>query len=181
MSYKIVFKGGLEPIYVDDDRGANLMTKKQNGELDGDVSINGSLYDSKSIKAILQGESDPDSNEKKNEFTEMIEAENRSFKEWRRQRLLMPPKERAESVSFMNYMSQALRGRPLTHNEIQEVKQKQEEFFTEHPDFHTANPTCFFQKNDLILEGEENLPMLPIQSALKLNALKYAERHLNAF
>lgn len=178
--YKVIFKGDLEPIYLSPVEGKQLMDDLKAGKLQGFIELNGQMVDSKSIKAVIPDQVDPDSQEKKSEFTEMVHEENRKFREWRAERLKMSPEKRAESTSFMNYMSQALRGRTLNHREVLEVREKQKEFFESHPDFHTANPTCFFTKQDLAVE-DENLPMMPIKTALKIQALKYAELHLNAF
>ncbi len=179
MAYKVIFKGDMEPIYLGAVEGKTLMDDLERGIVKGMINLKGNLISVGSVKAVVPNTSDPDSQDKKSEFTEMVYKENKNFKEWRAKRLTMTPKNRAQSTSFMNYLSQALRGRSLTDNEIVEVRQKQERFFETHPDFHSANPTCYFSKKDLLLE-DDFLPMVTFKNLQKKNALQFAALHLDA-
>lgn len=52
MTYRVLFKGDIEPIHLDDDKGLRLMTKWKNNELTGKVQIGDSVYEGSTIKAI---------------------------------------------------------------------------------------------------------------------------------
>jgi hypothetical protein len=149
MSYKIVFKGDIEPAYISDAKGAILAAKWQSDSIRGRIDIDGMLVEAASIKAIIPNASDPNQAERKRRGIEDLERMNGDFRAYRQRRLDLQPRERAQSVAMMNMVSQALRGRPLSEDEIPKVREAQERFFVAHPTFHVASPTCFFTKDEL--------------------------------
>lgn len=182
MSYKIIFKGGVDDIYVSDEKGAILLAAKQAGELDGDIVINDSLYDAKSIKAIISKVNDPDNPSTKQEWSDWVSQDNNEFRHFHNEQLKLSPKERAQNTFFMDLMSQAIRGRSLTELEKKDVRFAQERWFETHLDFHTANPVCYFKREEINrIEKRRNASKpISIKEALSTNALLFAERHLSA-
>lgn len=89
----------------------------------------------------------------------------------------MSPKDRAYSISFMNFMCQAIRHRPLTNEEIDEVRAAQEKYFTEHPNAHRMNPTAYFDRHE-IKELPARGKTRTIGDIAALQALDVAERVL---
>ncbi len=184
MTYKIVFSGKIEDEYVNDSEGIFLAEMFKSRGFPERVEINGNVYEAKSIKAVISGASNPDDAERKNRGMEIIEESNVDFKKFRGESLKKTPKERAQSIAMMNMICQALRGRPLTEEEKVDVRAAQEKWFTEHPDFHTANPTCYFSKEDMA-RAKATIRERPgeatqIKDLLARNILNLMERHLNS-
>lgn len=184
MTYKIVFSGAMEPEYVKDSEGLYLAELFKNKGFPDRVEINENVYESKAIKAVISGASDPDSGERKQRGSDSIHRINSDFQAWYTLRTAMPPEERAQSVAFFNMLSQAIRGRALTDDEKVTVRKKQLQWFKDHQDFHSANPTCYFTKDEIIKAGagfqrDPNKP-LHIGELLTKNAVMLAERHLNS-
>lgn len=177
--YKVIFKGSVEPVVISMAAGDQLKAKLDRGDTTGYIDVAGSYVQVNTIKAVVPND-DSDTQGRREELTEQIAQADAEFKAWRQSRLKMSAKERAQSVAFFNYLCQALRGRPLTNKEKDDVRSAQEKWFTEHPDFHAANPVCYFSKDELSME-EEHLPMKGVLRLAKINALNYAERHLNAY
>ncbi len=174
--YKIVFKGDLEPIYLNVHEGMKLADDLKNDALEEFVTLKGSTIATSSIKAIL-----PIIEDEKTETMDKISEINSDWELWKKKRLALSPKDRAQSTSFMNLLCQALRGRPLTELEVKDVQFSQQVWFEQHPDFHTANPICYFSREEIsrCQAGLENLGgPLTIADALKVNVLNLAERIL---
>lgn len=181
-NYKVVLKGEREPIYLESDVARKLMSDLQNGLLNGMVNLAGNLVDVGAIKAVISADDGPSFGRLGG--AEMIAGQEREWKEWKLRRLALSPHERAQTTGFMNYMCQAIRGRPLTEKETEEVKVAQERWFVEHSDFHSANPACYFAKHEIDSLGARQTqdPSKPraIKELLVPNALNFAERHLNS-
>lgn len=175
--YRVVFKGDMEDMFLDNQEGRQLHDDLENNRLEGFINLKGSLVEVKSIKAILPNSSDPDSKESKEKGNEHIYNQNLEFDMWRAKRLSMSPFARAQDTSFFNFLCRTIRGRPLTEEEIPEVRVAQEQWFTDHPDFHNANPICYFKKEELTIPNEPK-GMTPMKDLLLQNALDFAYRHL---
>lgn len=176
--YCVKFKGGMEDMFLDHTEGKQLHDDLANNRLDGFINLKGSLVEVKSIKAIIPNASDPDSSTQKQSGSDYIHQQSIEFDMWRAKRLAMSPVVRAEDVSFFNFLCRTIRGRPLTAEEIPEVRLAQEEWFTTHPDFHNANPICYFKKAELTMPERHKDAAVPMKDLLLENALNLAYRHL---
>lgn len=176
--YRVIFKGGMEDMYLDYTEGKQLHDDLANNRLDGFINLKGVLVEAKSIKAILPNATDPDSRDSKQKGSDFIYNETIKFDKWRAERLAMSPVVRAQDVSFFNFLCRTIRGRPLTAEEIPEVRMAQEQWFTDHPDFHNANPICYFKKEELAFPEHHKDRMTPLKDLLLENALNFAYRHL---
>lgn len=174
--YKIIFTGGLEDVYVETAKGMELSQDFKNGTMPDRIEINGMIVSSKSIKAIVPGIINPDA--PKGGF-EYIADEKAEFTKWRQKRLALSPKDRAKDVSMFNFLSQALRGRNLTDEEVPKVQEAQEKWFENHLDWHNANPVCYFKKKELpIYKANKGDKMTHMKDYMAQNALELVERHL---
>lgn len=182
--YRIIFKGDMENMYLDESEGRQLAEDISRGNLSGYLKLKGSVVASASIKAVQPYFSDPDSGKLKERHMEKIAQDEREWQDWKKRRLALSPEDRAQTVGFMNLMCQVIRGRALTADEIPKVKLAQKKWFEEHPDFHSANPICYFTKNEIsklqpIVRPVEGKPMR-VGNLLAVSALKFADRHLNS-
>lgn len=180
MSYRIVLSGKFEDIYVEDGRGAGIAVDFENGSMPPIIDINGQKISSKLIRAVIPNVGNPDSEDAKERGMAMVGRVNREFAEWRRKRLRLSPKERAQSTAFMDMLSTSIRHRRLTEEEKQEVIAAQEKWFEAHPDFHTANPSCFFSREQIQKIQTTKGDMVSLSEVMSVNSLNYAEKHLNA-
>ena len=87
MSFRIIFRGDIEDVYVDNIRGAALAGKWGIGDLGDKVEINGNLYDSSSIKAILSKAIDPDREKKKDVSREETEELRKHLETYEQKRI----------------------------------------------------------------------------------------------
>lgn len=176
--YRVIFKGDMEDMFLDHSEGAQLHEDLANGKLEGFINLKGNLIEVKSIKAILPNATDPDSFSAKEKGNAHIYQAEVEFDMWRAKRLAMSPFGRAQDTSFFNFLCRTIRGRPLTEEEIPVVRIAQEQWFDEHPDFHNANPICYFKKEELTMPERHKDRMTPMKDLLLENALNFAYRHL---
>lgn len=139
--YKILFKGSIEEELVETTEGVQLMQLWENNALPEKIQINGSVYDSKSIKAIIANVASTDG--KKLAMKEMMDESVYQHHQLVQKRWAMIPKERAQHVGIANMIMMAFRKRKLTPEETQEVITLQEKFFEEHPTYAWANPIVY--------------------------------------
>lgn len=175
--YRVIFKGDMEDMFLDHSEGAQLHDDLANNKLEGYINLKGNLVQASSIKAVLPNAIDPDSTESRQKGSDHIYQQNLQFDMWRAKRLALSPKERAQSITFFNFLCKTIRGRPLTEEEIPEVQAAQEQWYIDHPDFHNANPICYFKKEELQLPTDDK-NITPISNLLLQNALDLAYRHL---
>lgn len=143
MSYRILFKGNLQEIEVSDDRGRVLAQSLENGTLEGMVNIDGSLYDSKSIKAVVQGRADAERTQEKIDNMREIQDMENSFQREKRRVLGLSPKERAKRLNIANLLARGIMQRELSEKEQSEIIDLQEKYFEQHPNHAEANPTVY--------------------------------------
>ena len=174
MSYKIVFKGDLEPMYVDTAKGENLQRVLDAGTR-GILKIDDIRIDASSIKAVIPGLSDPDNQSAKEHFMEKMEHDLREWGVERNRKMSQSPQKRAEDVQVARLVSYAVSG---TFDVPQGLTERQQKFFGEHPDQTIASPTCY---KDLL---EEKLPpksdMPTMKQVVREAAMRAADRILVA-
>lgn len=173
--YRVIFKGELNDVYLSFSEGDKLRRDLEEGTLEGYITLKGNTISTGAIKAIVL-----ESSKEKEDHMANIDEIGREFEEWKRRRLKLTPKERAQSTAFFDYLSQAFRGRPLTEDEKNDVKIAQEQWFTEHPDFPRANPICYFDKDEISKLAYKTYKRLGSTQSLKdllpANAALLAER-----
>jgi hypothetical protein len=108
--YKVIFKGDMEPIYLSYSEGEKLTRDLENGSLSGMITLKGNLITVGSIKAVLPNQSDPDSNDRKNHGTDIIERVNREDRQWRHAQLALPVSERAKNLNLARMVWRAHTG-----------------------------------------------------------------------
>lgn len=91
MSYRIAFKGDLEPITVSNERGILLIKSLAEGQR-GMIQLEGSMFDIGSIKAVIPTKDDFDGRKfSSNKEMEWLEKELKPFKQSERNGRLLSP------------------------------------------------------------------------------------------
>lgn len=182
MSYRIVFTGNVKDTYVGDVEGKKLYDAYLDGSLPERFEVNGMAVTGKSVKAIFD-EQDPDNKDHASEMASKLRQEHQEYEEWRKTQVSLPASRRAQNLGLARVLWQTLKGRKPTKAEEDEIIRKSEAWLEEHPDFHAASPAAYLSKEDIAQRAsqmtEENT-MKKIGDLLPTNALKLAERHLNA-
>lgn len=179
--FKVILKGNEDPIFLDFHEGLKLIEDMKAGRVTGMISLKGTLLSVSSIKMVVPEE---DVSAAQLDAAERRATEEREWQDWKRSRRALSPKERAKDTSFFNFISQGLRGRPLSKEEIPLVREAQEKYFIDFPDAHNANPTCYFTHED-VSRASARLPISEMKTPsmkdrLSQYVLDLAERHLTA-
>ncbi len=143
MSHRIVFKGGLPDEFMEDSRGYKLSELWKEGKLNGIVDINGNTYDAKSIKAILSGFSNPDTNDRNALNLKELQKIKTDHEAATEKKLAQSPEIRAKNTGLAEVMYMAFRGQKMPQDVREQVIEAQMAFFTKNPDFADANPICY--------------------------------------
>lgn len=179
--FKIVLKGEEDPIIIGYKEGIELAEDIRHKKVVGLIKVADKYITASSIKHILPIS---DSSSEKSGIQEKLMREGSEWAEWKEMRLKLTPKERAQSTAFMDLICSGIRGRKLTEEEKKDVRMAQEKYFTENLEAHSANPTCYFSRED-ISHAQASLPhddrkAKSIKDLFPRFVLDYAERHLNA-
>lgn len=143
MSYRIIFKGQIPEEFVEETVGRNLSDAWERNSLPSKVNINGNLYESNSIKAILSGFNNPDGGDKKEEMAEMIREVQREHREGIGQLLALSPEKRAQNTGIAELVFRSQTNAPMSETVRQQIIERQASFFEENPTWAHANPACY--------------------------------------
>lgn len=170
--YKIVFKGQVGEEFVDTLEGQELSEAWEENRLPNKVKINGNLYESSSIKAVISGFTNPDKSEKGEEVKKMMRDMWSEHRELQTEALALSPEKRAQRTGLAEMLYTNLCGRPMSDEIKKEVIAHQTKFFEEHPDFSIAKPTCYKH----IFRDLKRYPEYSMGNAVQSAALNLAER-----
>lgn len=173
----------MEDVFIEDAEGRQLAYDLEQGTLKGYINLQGTLVDSKSIKAIIPNAGDPDRNVMKDRVAQEREEAERQFRIDRQSRWDMPPHVRAQNVKVAELMSVAVQDRHLTPEEIVEVIACQEKFFTDNPEYATANPICYKHvfkemRQEKTTKSLRDQGMRHIADVLPLNVMAQVEQQV---
>lgn len=177
-----MFKGGVSDEYVDDYAGREIAADFEKGRLQDKLSINGNIYDAKSIKAILSKSQDPDEQARlrRQEGTEAAREIWQDFNDAREQMMLLTPAERAKhptNIAFAQMIATGMTGRTLPEDRIIEGSTK---WLQAHPDFHVASPISYLSKKEHKQPDYGVDSMIHVSAILQNSVLAIAERVLHA-
>ena len=142
--HKVLFKGDIEPIFLPFHEGEKLMRDLEHGALSGMITLKGQLVTVSSIKGVIPNQSDPDSSDRKNAGTDVIDKINREYRQWRREQLRLPASVRANNLNVPRIVWRAHTGDANIPIDIQaQIIQLQTEYLTANPTLVYANPICY--------------------------------------
>lgn len=137
--YKIIFKGQIGDEFVDSFEGLGLATDWKNGSLPSKVEINGNLYESSSIKAVISGFENPE----KNDATKDIAAMWSGFNNWADKAVALSPEQKAENTELAELTYVSMAGVQMPPELRPKIIARQLAFFKENPNYVYAKPTCY--------------------------------------
>lgn len=173
--YKVIFKGDIPDIYIDMARGSQLADDFENGMLPERVSIEGTIVDSKSIKAVISNVGDPERKEKKDDFMEMVDKINKNHRDMKRTLLNTPIEERAKRLEIAEMLSIGIRGRKLAENEREAIVERQTAWLEENPEWSEANPICYRDIIDQPIQPTGVDTASHISQIVGMNSMRLAE------
>lgn len=179
--FRIIFKGDVEDIYLDNFEGAKLMNDLQAGKISGHVNLGGSLVNAGSIKAVLPGSKNPDMNQKLEDASERLAENEREYAARKKYLLSLPPAERAKNTSLASLVWYAVFGRKLTEDERKGVITCQRSFFERNPLYAEANPKCYLRKTNLTVRAAKvaaSAPAPQLKDVLPVSILGFVERQV---
>jgi hypothetical protein len=170
--YKVIFKGQVPEEFVDTVQGEELMQDWEHSRLPAKVKINGNLYESSAIKAVISGFQNPDKSDKSEENKKMMRDMWREYEDEKASALRLSLEKRAERTGLAEILYTQLTDRPMDEETRKEVVAAQLTFFKEHPDFSIAKPSCYKH----IFKDFKRAPMYHISNHTAVAALNFAER-----
>ncbi len=150
MSYRIIFKGQVEDEFVDESTGRSLSDDWESGRIASKVKINGNLYESSSIKAVISGFNNPDHTDHKDRMGKMISDIKYEHARGVEAILKLSPEARAKRTGLAEILYTSLAHAPMPQDVKEKVIARQETFFKENPDWAFAKATCY---RDLMPKG----------------------------
>lgn len=179
MSYRIIFKGGVEDMFVSDTRGIALSEAWEQGHLPHVINIDGALLESKTIKAIIPGVKNPDTTKEKDRNMEDLREMEDEYRESKRKKLSLSPQQRAQSTSLASMFFYGVCGRKMTKEERDEVILCQEKFFQEHPNYAEASPICYRHVIDRVPKEPKLGAAKHISDILRGSAIALAQKQVS--
>ena len=175
MAFRIIFKGQIPDEFMDDIRGVKISQMWEENRLTGKVNINGNVYDSSSIKAIISGFTNPDSSAAKEKHIQDIKEIREDNQKYLARKMAMTAEERAKDTGLAELVYSAFARKPMPPEIKEEVIKRQTTFFKENPTYADAKPTCY---RDLIPKPQTSRNDLPpsIGDLAPAWALGFAER-----
>ncbi len=179
MKYKIIFKGDMEPMVIDEKQADAMKAALAAGRV-GMVDINGLYFHIGSIKAIAPLE-DPTS-QAKDRGLKIIKHTNDAWEAWKQRRFEMTPKDRAQNTKLAELVWRAIYDRKPTEAELFIIRDKQEKFFLANPDYAQANPVCYIEKFEVARKQAISRTKLgdakQIKNLLPASVLTFAARNV---
>lgn len=169
--YKIIFKGQIPDELVETVEGMGLANDWENNQLPTRVKINGNLYESSAIKAVISGfHNQENASGPALDIAAMWKEQNKN-----RDRLLaLSPEQRAQNTNLAELTYTAITDSKMPDALKPEIIARQIAFFKENSNFAEAKPSCY---RDLIPK-----PAQPkdyhISNFTKTSGLKLVERIL---
>lgn len=175
MSYRIVFKGQIGDEFVDDYTGRQLAKDFESNTFPERISINGNVYDAKSVKAVMSGFASPDTNDRNEATKKMIRDMQDEADAIKQKKLAQPPEVRCKNTGMAEVIYMGMSGKRVPPDVMQKIIERQHQFFKENPDWAEANPKCY---RDLIPRALLIKPTAAPSMAelLQHNVLMFAER-----
>lgn len=143
MAFRIIFKGQIPDEFMDDIKGVKISQMWEENRLTGKVNINGNVYDSSSIKAIISGFQNPDSTDAKNRHIEDIKKIREDNQKYLARKMAMSAEERAKDTGLAELIYSTFARKPMPLEVKEEVIARQAAFFKENPTYAEAKPTCY--------------------------------------
>lgn len=169
--YKIIFKGQMGEEFVETFQGKQLSDDWKNGALPSKVEINGNLYESSSIKAIVSGFNSPDHTDQNAEHLKMIDDMWHEFNQARAYKMTLSLEKRAEDTSLAEMLFAAY-GVPFPRETVVAAQLKS---FQEFPHFAQAKPTYYKHLLGHVPSHKDGEAM-GMNELIPLAALNLAER-----
>lgn len=172
MSYKVVFKGNLPDEFVEDYKGRSLAEAWEQDKIKGRIRINENIYDGSSIKAIVSGFQNPDSDTKHEDNKNMMRKVWDEYRDEQSKALKLFPEVRAKNTGMAEiaYLSQT--GTRMPEEIREKVMEAQAKFFNEHRDWSLAHPSCYRH----LIKGNVMSPEYHVSNFLPSTGLGLVER-----
>lgn len=165
-------------MFVADDRGEALAVAWENAQLPPVLNIDGSLIESKLIKAIIPGFKNPDTSKEKDQNMVDLAEMNHNYQVEKLRKIKLSPKERAQSTALADILFTGVAGRKMTDEERDQVILAQEKFFEEHENWAEANPTCYWKLIERIPKDAHRSAARPINDVMRSVAISIVEKQV---
>lgn len=181
--YKISFKGPTEPVYMDEIRGMALYQDWLKDALPLKVELEpGRAILSSTIKAIERGFASPDKSSQRDQNTDDIAKIASDYRRDRAIKAAYSAEVKAKDLAVPSLVWKANTGTALPKELEEQIIERQEAFFKEHPDHSLANPTCYQDlmpiKADLRPDIERHENAKRVDHVVRIAILDFVERVL---